>query len=207
MQEYIELIKKIRFENHLTQEQLAKKIGVTKGYISLVEAGRSKLSPRVYEKITELYPTIQKNSSDLVVVKFYVDVIGSCGNGAFEQSQEYTLVQLPKFIVRNYNPNHEYAIITAKGNSMSHTIEDGDQLLVEILPEQNPIIDNDIYVFCYEDVIYIKRLIKNIDQIIVKSDNNEIPTRYIDKDNINNLHIIGKIKALVRNYLNISEIR
>lgn len=156
------------------------------------------------EKIENYFEVKINNSvvcdKNMVSAKLYTNVIGSCGNGVFEQSQNYELVQVPKFIIKAYNPRREYAIITAKGNSMNETIKDGDKLLVENFLNSDVIEDNEIYVFCYEDSLYIKRLIKNIDQIIVKSDNLEIPIRYIEKENMNNMYIIGKIVASVRNY-------
>lgn len=132
--------------------------------------------------------------------KFFTDVIGSCGSGVWEQSQNFELVKIPKYLLTAHNPKKEYSVITAKGNSMSGSIEDGDKLLIESF-ENEQIIDNEIYVFCYKQELFIKRLCKNINQIIIKSDNKDFPARYIEDDDINNIYIIGKVVALVRNYL------
>ena len=56
-------LKQIRFEHRLSQQELAQKIGVSKGYISLVELEKSALSQKVRDKILETFSnTSQKNS-------------------------------------------------------------------------------------------------------------------------------------------------
>ena len=52
MQKDSDFIKKLRFDYHLTQQQLADAVGVTKGYIGQVENENSKLSEKIYNKIT-----------------------------------------------------------------------------------------------------------------------------------------------------------
>lgn len=202
MQKDSELIKKLRYEYRLTQQEFADKVGVTKSYIGLIETAKSPLSQKIRNKINEIFEiNNQKNSNLLISAKFYTDVIGSCGNGAFEQSQNYEIVEIPSFLINDYCENKEYSIITAKGDSMNPTIISGDKLLIENYNNEG-IIDDNIYIFCYSDGLYIKRLVKNIDQIIVKSDNNTVPTRYIEKEDMNNIYIIGRIVGSLRNYLN-----
>lgn len=46
-----EILIKIRTTLNLTQDQLAKKIGVSRGYISAIEIGRIKLHNKLLEKI------------------------------------------------------------------------------------------------------------------------------------------------------------
>lgn len=156
----------------------------------------NELGIEINDKIYENYFVCDDKFID---AKYFTDVIGSCGSGIFEQSQNFELVKIPKYLVDIPNTKKDYSIITAKGNSMSGAIEDGDKLLVESFDNEQ-IIDNQIYVFCYKQELFIKRLCKNINQIIIKSDNEDFPTRYIENDDINNIYIIGKVVALVRNY-------
>ena len=80
---------------------------------------------------------------------------------------------------------------------MSPTIENHDKLIVEHWNGEQ-IQDNKIYVFCYNNEFFVKRLSKNIDEIIVKSDNKEYNIRSISSENAGNLKLVGKIVGLVR---------
>ena len=89
-------------------------------------------------------------------------------------------------------------MINATGNSMSPTIEHGDKLIVEHW-SGDQIQDNKIYVFCYNGEFFVKRLSKNIDEIIVKSDNPEYRVRTIDKKSFSDLILVGKIVGIIKN--------
>ncbi len=81
---------------------------------------------------------------------------------------------------------------------MSPYIKDNDKLIIEYYNGEQ-IKDNSVYIFKYNNEIFIKRLVKNIDQIVVKSDNEIYPIRFIDTNNTQNLSIIGQIVGLIRN--------
>lgn len=82
---------------------------------------------------------------------------------------------------------------------MSPTIYDKDKLIVEHW-EGEQIKDNQVYVFAYNNEIFVKRLVKNVDEIVITSDNpNPIyRPRFIEKDDMNNVLIIGQIIGLFR---------
>ena len=88
-------------------------------------------------------------------------------------------------------------MINASGNSMSPTIENGDKLIVEHLAD-NQIQDNKIYVFCFNNDFFVKRLSKNLDEIIIKSDNPEYRIRTISGQTINDLILVGKIVGIIK---------
>lgn len=83
---------------------------------------------------------------------------------------------------------------------MQPYIQNKDLLIVEHW-EGEQIYDNCVYVFCYDNQIFVKRLIRNVDEIIVKSDNPDpvYRPRYIEKEDMNNVIIIGQIVGLMRN--------
>ena len=81
---------------------------------------------------------------------------------------------------------------------MTPTINDKDRLIVEHFEYGSQIQDGCIYVFCYDNQIFVKRLYHNISEIIIKSDNPEFKTNYIQKEEMNNLNIIGQIAGLIR---------
>lgn len=152
--------------------------------------------------LNEVNKNNQPIISETVTAYIYPEVFGSCGNGVFELSQEKYPVEIPKkHFFKEINPLKQYSVINAYGESMQPTIKDGDKLIVEHLQNGEQILDNKIYVFCYDDRISVKRLIYNIDEIIIKSDNPDketYKTKYIQKEDINNLLIIGQIVGLAR---------
>ena len=132
---------------------------------------------------------------------YYYDVFGSCGNGYFVLSENKEVISIPKKIVPTYSSYRDYSVINAIGDSMYPSINDKDKLIVEHFENGDMIKDNRVYVFCYENQIYVKRLIKNIDQLIIKSDNPDpiYSPRIIQGEEINNIDIIGRIVGLMRN--------
>lgn len=140
------------------------------------------------------------DNSDSVTLDYYPDVFGSCGTGYFVSSEQKEQIQVPvNALFKSLSKGKKYSVINAKGNSMSPYIESGDRLIIEHLDNQ-PIIDNHVYIFCYDNDLYIKRLYKNIDEIIAKSDNPDpiFKVKSIPKTEWNNLQLIGEIVGLMR---------
>ncbi len=130
--------------------------------------------------------------SQTVSVNYYPDVIASCGNGTYEMSQECFKYQVPSNILPVSKDIKGYSMCHAKGNSMYPRIWDGDFVICEHKDDMK-IENGEMYIFCYDDQIYLKRLSKNINQIVVESENPDFPTQYIEKDEMNNLHLIGHV--------------
>ena len=55
-----------------------------------------------------------------------------------------------------------------------------------------------IYVFCFNNDFFVKRLSKNLDEIIIKSDNPEYRVRTINSDTKNDVTLIGKIVGIIK---------
>ena len=133
-------------------------------------------------------------SSD-ITLDFYPDVFGSCGDGSmvFEETSEKLAVT--KDVITNYSDKNKYSVISARGSSMSPVINDSDKLVIQHnLNEQ--IIDDTVYLFRYNGELFIKRLVKNVDQIICISENPRFQDRVIE--NKGNFEIIGKVVGLFR---------
>ena len=144
--------------------------------------------------------TTKSDNSNYTTLDYYPDVFGSCGTGYFVSSEEKEQIQVPvNALFKSLSAGKKYSVINAKGNSMSPYIESGDKLIIEHLDNQ-PIIDNHVYVFCYDKDLYIKRLYKNIDEIIAKSDNTDpiFKVKSIPKEEWCNLQVIGEVVGLMR---------
>ena len=80
---------------------------------------------------------------------------------------------------------------------MTPHILDRDRLIVEHY-DGGQIRDNRIYIFRYYDNIFVKRLVLNLDQIIVISDNEKYQQRTIERSEVDNFQIIGRIVGIFR---------
>jgi len=206
----------------ITQVNIAGALGTTKSNISLRIKNNSKITLEEMKKIVVylnlpgthnvLNKILEKQGrlasdylgensmpvcNDILDIDYYPTVFGSCGSGSFVFSEEKEKLQVPCRLVQNYSKFKKYSIINATGDSMSPYILDRDKLIIEHY-SGGQISDNRIYIFRFLDNLFVKRLVLNLDQIIVISDNNKYPTRTIDHDNFDNLQIIGRIVGILR---------
>lgn len=181
-----------------TQQQIADILGVKQSVIGNRVARNSNFSDEEIAKIEEHYnitlaPTSNANTVEL---DYYPDVYGSCGNGCmiFEESPEK--ISVTKSQIHNYSGSDKYTVINARGLSMYPLICDMDKLIIK-QHNGEQIIDNDVYVFNYNGEIFIKRLVKNIDQIVCISENKDFENRPITPTE-QNFKILGKVVGLFR---------
>lgn len=132
---------------------------------------------------------------ECVQLDYYPEVFGSCGNGVFVLAERREKISLSKDSIANFSDCAYYSVINAYGDSMQPYIHDKDKLIVKHYDGEQ-IKDNSVYVFRYLDEIFVKRLSKNIDQIIIKSDNPIYDTRKIQASK--DFQIIGQIVGLLR---------
>lgn len=137
------------------------------------------------------------DQEDTISMDYYPDVFGSCGAGAFVFSENKEILEVPRRLITSYDGFKKYSVINAVGDSMTPYIYDKDRLVVEHWQGEQ-IRDNRIYIFRFGDNIFIKRLVLNLDQIIVKSDNKEYPPRHIEKKDADDFQIIGRIVGIWR---------
>lgn len=192
-----------------TQQEIADILGLTRNAISSRAFRDKEYSYSEVEKLESAFKINFSNQGFIddmhdnggeISVDYYPDVLASCGGGAFELSNIKEKIRIPKMCIEQYMPLVRYSVINAYGDSMQPTILSRDKLIVEFL-ESKVIKDNDIYIFCYNDRIFCKRLVQNIDSIVVISDNPDktiYPTSVIEKENMNDIHLIGRIVGLMR---------
>ena len=188
--------------NSINQSMLADCLGITRQTVSNRIKNESEVTVSELNRAEEyfnvkLIETYKPISGDLTYIDYYTDVFASCGDGSIVFSSEKTKLPIPISMIEGYSKNKLYSIINATGNSMSPTINSGDKLIVEHW-NGNQIQDNKIYVFCYNNEFFVKRLSKNIDEIIIKSDNPEYRVRTINSNAIDDLILIGKIVTTIK---------
>lgn len=175
-----------------TQSDVARALEVQRAAISGRVKRDSDFSEEEIQKLEEVWAIEIPRLNDVITINYYPNAIASCGNGAFVMSQEFITYSVPQKLLPGLRSTNTYSMCTAKGNSMYPRIWDGDFVIVEHT-EGLKIENGEMYIFCYDDQIYLKRLTKNINQIVVESENPEFPTQYIEKEEINNVHLIGHV--------------
>lgn len=156
----------------------------------------SDFSDEEIEKIEEHYGiSLRGGDNNSVELNFYPDVFASCGTGCtvFQESAEK--ISISKDSITDYSSNATYSVITAEGSSMYPLIFDGDKVILKHWQGEQ-IIDDKVYLFSYNNELFIKKLVKNIDQIIIKSENKEYQNRVITPNDT--FKIIGRVVSLIR---------
>lgn len=181
-------------------------------FVKILNISRAAISARVsrdseftIEELIELEKKLDlpigclsgiQSNENCVDLDYFSDVWASCGTGAvvFEETSEK--LSVPTSLIQNYSKTNRYSVINSRGDSMTPFIQDRDKLIVEHW-NGGQIIDNCIYVFRYANELFVKRLVKNITQIVIKSDNPLYePIKITDKDQ--DFEVIGQIVGLMR---------
>ena len=183
----------------VNQSMLADALGITRQTISNRIKNESEVTVSELKKVEEFFniSMFGEMPDDITYIDYYTDVFASCGDGSIVFSSEKNKLPISTSMINGYSKNKLYSMINATGNSMAPTIDNGDKLIVEHW-SGNQIQDNKIYVFCYNGEFFVKRLSKNVDEIIIKSDNPEYRVRTIGGKSIMDLILIGKIVATIK---------
>jgi phage repressor protein C with HTH and peptisase S24 domain len=186
------------------QSQLCQILNISRGTMSARYKNDSEF---LLEELIELERVLALPSGSLAGVQiqtnencidldYFSDVWASCGTGAVVFEETSDKISVPTSLIQNYSKSNKYSVINARGDSMQPFLQDRDKLIVEHW-NGGQIIDNCIYVFRYANELFVKRLVKNITQIVIKSDNPLYePIKITDKDQ--DFEIIGQIVGLMR---------
>lgn len=213
IQEAIESLQNFT-KSKITYENIGNILGISNQAVSNRIQRGSHLKDFEWEKLKEHYnyfdnsdyinnlasdyaSSVVKNTEEYVNVDFYPDVFGSCGTGTFVLSEQKEKISVPKRNIEGFSPIKHYSVINAYGDSMMPYIQDKDELIVEHYDNEQ-IKDNRVYVFRLADKVFIKRLVLNINQIVIKSDNTMYEPIVIKGQELDDFEIIGKIVGLFR---------
>ena len=188
--------------NYINQSMLADGLGITRQTVSNRIKNESQVTVAEIKRLEEFFKIDILLKTDyayknLTQIDYYQDVFASCGTGSVVFSEDKIVMPISTMLIEGFSKLKKYSMINATGNSMTPTIDNGDKLIVEHW-DGAQIQDNKIYVFCYNNEFYVKRLSKNLDEIIIKSDNPEYRTRTIDIYSNDELILVGKIVGVIK---------
>ena len=180
------------------QADICKILGVNQSAMGNRAKRNTEFSISEIEQLEKYYGVrvYTKSDIDTIEIDFYPEVFGSCGDGCTVFEESSTKLQVTKDVITNYSSSNKYSIISARGSSMSPVINDDDRLIIQHNVESQ-IIDDTVYLFRYNGELFIKRLVKNVDQIVCISENPRFQDRIIVPKE-DNFSIIGKVVGLFR---------
>ena len=128
------------------------------------------------------------NLSDEEMIYIPVMAKASAGNGYINFSNE----PLYNKLIRKNGFNEKCYLIEVVGDSMEPLIQDGSYVVID--PYQTDYIENKIYVVKYDEEMYIKRVIVDIESnlMILKSVNPEYKDIYIPAEKGDMVQILGR---------------
>lgn len=201
LEELISIISKKTGE-YINQSLLAESLGITRQTVSNRIKNDSQVTVSELKKVEEffnitLFSETEVIDETLIYIDYYRDVFASCGDGNIIFSEDKLKMPISTVLINEYSRSKQYSMINAKGNSMFPTIDNGDKLIIEHW-DGSQIQDNKIYVFCFNNEFFVKRLSKNLDEIIIKSDNQDYRVRTISGSTLNELKLIGKVVSIIK---------
>ncbi len=188
-----EKLKNLRNESGLTQEEVAKKLGITKPTYAGYEKGKD-ISLNTLNKISKLFKIpvetfILNESSNFYsnekVKRIPIVSKVSAGKGKYGVDNILDWLELPSALVKNA----DFATFV-EGDSMEPKIHDDDLLLVQ----DTPVLDSgEIGIFRYDENVYCKKFQYNPlkEEIVLKSLN--IDYSPIKIENMEDFRIIGRV--------------
>ena len=182
-----------------TQQALADVLGVGQTAIAGRARRNTEFSDDEIKMLEKSFNVIfPLPDSDKIKIDYYPDVLVSCGNGIYFLGETKEQMTVPKKLIKGYSDSYKYVIVTAFSDSMQPEIKPNDLLIVRMIEMEN-IIDNHIYIFCHDEKLYCKYLSDNVGQVIIKSANHEYPTRYLEKEQLEDFRLVGEVCGIFRN--------
>lgn len=198
-----EIIKMLRKERGLTQEQLGDIIGVQKSAIAKYESGRvENLKRHSIEKLAKFFDVtpsfllgIDEDQEiytsakvDYILVPLYANIC--CGNGGFVDDNIVDYVPVPS---QGLNTNKEHFCMVATGDSMEPMINEGDLLVFE---KNSSPRENMIGAFCIgENEATCKKYVVQGTIVMLKPLNAKYDPMLVEAEDI---RCVGCLRKIIR---------
>ena len=175
----------------VTQNDIARAIGTSRANVSKLFAKNSFINDDKIKKIEEYFDINIGNISGLVYIDYYPETIAKEYKDKIIMSEKHVKSAIPMSLFP-VEENSKYIMCHANDDSMEPLIFSGDFLIIKL---KNPyeITNNKIHAFLYDNTFYVRRLSKNINQIVVKSENKDFPVQYIGEQEMNSFRLIGQV--------------
>lgn len=187
-----------KYTNNISQIEISNILGISKQALNNRIKRNYEFTSDEIERIESFYAIDLKSTSD-IELDYYPDVYASCGDGLEVLSEASEKIKISKQSISNYSAHNTYSVVNCKGNSMYPLLNDGDKAIIKHWNGEQ-ILDDRIYLFKYDNQIFIKQLYNNIDQLIIKSNNPEYPNRILEDEKLKKVIILGQVVGLIRQF-------
>lgn len=188
-------VKKLRKENHYSQVELAKELGVSQSVISLIESGNASVSIDILKKLSGIF----SKSCDWLIfgkdkyVKITLDnefiplVREDAKAGYLEKHSEPEYLEaLDLYKLPGYGKG-DYRIFEVEGDSMLPVLQPNDMIVCERVTDLERVIEGTLNVIVVDKDILVKRLYfshEDKSKVVLKSDNPAYKEMIFDRDRI-----------------------
>lgn len=187
-----------KYTNNISQIEISNILGISKQALNNRIKRNYEFTSEEIERIESFYAIDLKSTSD-IELDYYPDVYASCGDGLEVLSEASEKIKISKQSISNYSAHNTYSVVNCKGNSMYPLLNDGDKAIIKHWNGEQ-ILDDRIYLFKYDNQVFIKQLYNNIDQLIIKSNNPEYPNRILEDEKLKKVIILGQVVGLIRQF-------
>lgn len=190
------IIRQIRKEMRMTQKDFAKMMGLTQGYLSELETGKSPITDNIINLFQDHEINLEIQKKNVVAIPV-IDVSASAGPGIENISELVTeSVEISDRFIHQFGK--DIAIVTVSGDSMEPTISHQDWLLVH---RQDTIQNEGIFVFLQDNELRVKRIQRLLTgKILVISDNPKYQMEsYTQNDSLlSEAKIVGRVVGIIQ---------
>lgn len=193
-----DIIKNIRNRLNLSQTKFADCIGVKNDRINAIENNRSSITEDLACKISEAFPELEITKYDILLGRLKwlanecvnLPFIEALSGGGIETVEETYPVPL-KDISYLGKDISDLVLVRIHGHAMATLINDTDILVVS--KADNKVEDSEIYITNYEGELYCRRILNNVTEYILESENPKYTPVYIKGEDRKKLEIVGKV--------------
>jgi len=210
--QHSDITRNIRKKFKLSQKKFSDYIGIKLDTINSIENSRSSITPEIAEIIISKFPELKLSVNDILsgdieqqldLVKaedisksnIYVDncvnisFITTNSEGEILTQEDHTYPVPLKDIIHLDIDIEDLALFRVIGHAMSTLINEADILVIS--KKDTKPKDGEIYVIKHDGELYCKRVLDNVTEYILESENIKYRPVYISERN--KLEVIGKV--------------
>lgn len=193
-------ILKEKTNNKVTQNDIAQAIGTSRANVSKLISKNSFINDEKIKLIEEFFSIKLTVQCEFKEIYYFPDELAKIQNNKIVFSDKKIKFYLPKTFL-NFTEKSNYIMFNANDKSMYPTIMEGDSIIIDTTC--NDIESNKVYAFIYDETIYIRRLLKNITEIIIEADNRAYSKQKIAKEDINKIYLIGRVVNVIKSSISL----
>ena len=193
-----ERLKELRLSRELTQEEFAKRIGISRSAVGMYEKGKREPDFETLELFADFFNVdmnyllgktdantdISSIKNIVTIHKKKIPVIGTIAAGRPIYADEH----IETYVPCDEDIDAQFGLIIRGDSMIGAEIYDGDIVFIK----EQPVVENgQIAAVRIDDEATLKRFYKTPDGCMLVSENPKYPPMYFNADNCTEVHIIG----------------